>query len=68
MDDDVMIEIDRLKNMTVSELRTRYAEVFGEPARSGNRPWLYRRVAWRIQANAYGGLSVPALLTTSFTA
>ncbi|MCC6228457.1 MAG: DUF2924 domain-containing protein [Phycisphaerales bacterium] len=59
--DDVMIEIDRLKNMTAGELRTRYAEVFGEPARSGNRQWLYRRVAWRIQANAYGGLSERAL-------
>ncbi|MFO0836119.1 MAG: DUF2924 domain-containing protein [Phycisphaerales bacterium] len=57
----MMTEIDRLKSMTVSELRVRYAEAFGEPARSGNRQWLFRRVAWRIQANAYGGLSERAI-------
>lgn len=59
--DDMMTEIEKLKSMTVGELRVRYAEVFGEPARSGNRRWLFRRVAWRIQANAYGGLSERAL-------
>lgn len=59
--DDMMTEIEKLKSMTVGELRVRYAEVFGEPARSGNRHWHFRRVAWRIQANAYGGLSKRAL-------
>lgn len=43
--------------MSVSRLRERYAEVFGEPTTSGNRQWLFRRVAWRIQALAEGDLS-----------
>ena len=32
-------------------------EVVGEPARSGNKAWLIKRIAWRIQANAFGDLS-----------
>ena len=43
--------------MTVGQLQARYAEVFGEPARSGNRQWLFRRVAWRVQAMAEGDLT-----------
>jgi hypothetical protein len=50
-------QVDELREMPVSRLRERYAEVFGEPTASGNRQWLYRRVAWRIQALAEGDLS-----------
>lgn len=50
-----------LQSMTVSQLQTRYQQVFGEQSRSGNRQWLLRRVAWRIQALAEGGLSERAL-------
>ena len=50
-------QLEALTTMTVAQLRARYAEVFDEPTTSGNRQWLYRRVAWRIQALAYGGLS-----------
>lgn len=49
--------IEKLGGLTVAQLRARYAEVFGEPTRSGNRQWLLRRVAWRIQALAEGDLS-----------
>ncbi|MBX3356718.1 MAG: DUF2924 domain-containing protein, partial [Phycisphaeraceae bacterium] len=35
---------------------------FGEQARSRHRQYLIRRIAWRIQANAEGGLSERALL------
>jgi hypothetical protein len=49
--------ISELESMTARELRERYAEVFGEPSRSGNRRWLVRRIAWRLQALAEGGLS-----------
>jgi hypothetical protein len=52
--DDQLVALER---MTASQLQARYAEVFGEPSRSGNRQWLLRRVAWRIQALAEGGLS-----------
>jgi len=50
-------QLAALERMTVSQLQARYAEVFGEPSRSGNRQWLLRRVAWRIQALTEGGLS-----------
>ena len=46
-----------LTQLTVSELRHRYAEVFGEPTRTGNKTWLVRRIAWRLQALAEGDLS-----------
>lgn len=49
--------IEELEKLTIAQLRVRYAEVFGEPTRSGNRQWLLRRVAWRIQALAEGDLS-----------
>ncbi len=54
-------EIDALEQMTVGQLHDRYAEVFGEPVRSRHRQYLIRRIAWRLQANAEGGLSERAL-------
>jgi hypothetical protein len=50
-------EIAALQRMTVRELRTRYAEVFGEGTRAGSKPWLVKRIVWRIQSLAEGGLS-----------
>jgi hypothetical protein len=46
-----------LGNMTATQLRGQYLQVFGEPARTGNRIFLFKRVAWRIQSLAEGGLS-----------
>ena len=50
-------ELAALARLGVSELRTKYAEVFGEPTRTGNKTWLVRRIAWRLQALAQGDLS-----------
>jgi hypothetical protein len=50
-------EVAALQRMTVTELRARYAEVFSEAARTGNKVWLVRRIAWRLQALAAGDLS-----------
>src|SRR5690349_11369717 len=49
--------IAALRLMTPTQLRERYQEVFGEASRSGNRPFLFKRIAWRIQSLAEGGLS-----------
>ena len=46
-----------LGNMNAAQLREQYLQVFGEPARTGNKTFLYRRVASRIQSLAEGGLS-----------
>jgi hypothetical protein len=54
---DVRRELAALRKMTPKELREKYAHVFGEPTRSGNRDFLVKRIAWRLQANAEGGLS-----------
>ncbi len=61
MNGDVRNSIDSLDGMTVGQLREKYAKVFGEAARSGNRQWLLRRVAWRIQALAEGDLASRAM-------
>jgi hypothetical protein len=50
-------EIEALRQMTLSQLRQKHAEVFGEETRSHHKMFLFRRIAWRIQALAEGGLS-----------
>jgi hypothetical protein len=54
---DVAKELAALQRVSVSALRAKYAEVFGETTTTGNRTWLLRRIAWRIQADAEGDLS-----------
>ena len=50
-------EIEQLRRATVAELRAKYLELFGQPSRSNHKQFLFRRVAWRLQAQAYGELS-----------
>jgi hypothetical protein len=54
---DFETELAALAQLGVPALRARYRDVFGEATRSGNKAWLVRRIAWRLQAAAYGGLS-----------
>ena len=54
---DVTQQLAALRSMTVAELRERYLEVFDEPTRSRNKDWLFKKIAWRIQELAEGGLS-----------
>lgn len=57
MANDVAKELAALQRMGVAALREKYAEVFGEATATGNRIWLVRRIAWRLQALAEGDLS-----------
>ncbi len=57
MKPDVGKEVSAMRRMTVSQLKRKYETIFGEPCRSGNKPWLLRRIAWRLQANCQGDLS-----------
>jgi hypothetical protein len=50
-------EIAALPRLRVSELRAKFAAVFGEPTPSHNKVWLVKRLAWRLQAQAEGDLS-----------
>src|SRR3954452_18313376 len=43
--------------MGVAALREQYLEVFGEPSGSGNKAYLFKKLAWRLQSLAEGGLS-----------
>ena len=54
-------ELAAMEKMTPGELRAKYRELFSEESRSGNRQWLFRRCAWRLQSLAEGGLSERAL-------
>jgi hypothetical protein len=53
--------MEELKKMSVSELREKYCEVFGEQTRSFHKEYLLKRIAWRIQALEEGGLTERAL-------
>jgi hypothetical protein len=43
--------------MSVNKLAKRFEELIGEECRSRHKRYLIRRIAWRMQANAEGGLS-----------
>ncbi len=54
---DVRAEVEALGRLTVSQLRDRHRELFGEGTNSANRSYLVKRLAWRVQSLAEGGLS-----------
>src|SRR3954447_16161945 len=60
MKDTVRAEIEALRKLKASALRVRYRELFGEESQSSNQAYLFRRVAWRLQALSEGDLSVRA--------
>lgn len=60
MQQTVLKQIDELNRMSVAQLRKRWADLMGtDPQRLG-RQYLMRRLAYRIQELAYGGLSAHA--------
>jgi hypothetical protein len=54
---DIGAELAALRRMTVGELREKYLAAFGEETRSWNKDFLRKRIAWRLQELAEGGLS-----------
>ena len=57
MDPTVIRSIEELGSSKISALKKRYRELFGEESKSSNRQFLFRRIAFRLQANAEGDLS-----------
>jgi hypothetical protein len=57
MEVDMVNQIERLRRVKVRELRDRYKEIFGQESRSNHKEYLFRRIAWRLQALAEGDLS-----------
>jgi len=56
----VVKEIEEMRTLAVPELVERYSEMFGKEPRIKNKDWLWRRLAWQIQEQRFGGLSRPA--------
>lgn len=54
---DVTSQIRALGRMTMAELRAKYREALGEPTTSHNAAYLRKKIAWRIQEVAEGGVS-----------
>ena len=57
MSQNIARELATLQRLTVPQLRQRYAEVFSETTNANNCAWLMKKIAWRLQALAEGGLS-----------
>jgi hypothetical protein len=57
MELNILHEVAALQRLSIGQLRQRFADVFGEATRAGNRAWLVKRIAWRLQALAEGDLS-----------
>lgn len=53
-------ELVTRRRMTVGQLRQRYVQIFGEVSRSSHKAYLIRKIAWRLQAQAEGDLSLRA--------
>ena len=52
----VRYEVASLQSMTLAELRTVWAARFGAPPKQRSIELLRRVLAWRLQAEAFGGL------------
>ena len=53
----IAAEIEALRGLSVAALRERWHDAFGTPTRNRNKDYLWRRIAYRLQENAAGGLS-----------
>jgi hypothetical protein len=56
-DPTVVRSIEELASSKIPALKKRYRELFGEESKSSNKQFLFRRIAFRLQANAEGDLS-----------
>jgi len=57
MDPAVVRAIEELRHLNVAALKIKYLAVFGEESKSSNKQFLFRRIAWRLQAQVEGDLS-----------
>ena len=58
METTLLGEIQRIQRLSVSELQAEWSRLYnGEACRSRNRTFLMKRLCWRIQELAHGGLS-----------
>ena len=53
-------KIAGLKDLSTAELAAEYERLFGKKPRSRSQAWLRKRIAFKWQEVAFGGLSGPA--------
>jgi len=56
----IAAQVIALTKLSVPELRERWREVFGEETTQRHRQYMVKRLAWKLQSDAYGGLSEEA--------
>lgn len=54
---DIAGQLAALNEMSIGQLKEKYRELFGVPTRTRNKPYLQKKLAWRIQELTDGGLS-----------
>lgn len=52
----VINQLTALPDMSIAELKKMWGNLFETPPQSSNKDFLVRKIAWRIQELAYGGL------------
>ncbi len=58
METTLLRELQRIQRLSVSELQIEWSRLYGgEPCRSRNRTYMVKRLCWRVQELAHGGLS-----------
>ena len=58
MSTSILSEIRRIQQLSVDELQVEWTRLYdGEACRSRNRPYLVKRLCWRLQERRLGGLS-----------
>ncbi len=58
METTMLRELQRIQRLSVGELQAEWSKLYGgEPCRSRNRTYLVKRLCWRVQELAHGGLS-----------
>jgi Protein of unknown function (DUF2924) len=60
VDAEVRMHIESLRTLKTKALKAQFRDLFGEESPSSNRAHLFRRIAWRLQAQAEGDLSEQA--------
>jgi hypothetical protein len=61
MDPVVAVTIEELRRLNIAGLKQKYRILFGAESKSSNKACLFRRIAWKMQAQVEGGLSERAL-------
>ena len=57
MDESLSRQIDALRDLTLQQLMHKHIELFGEPPGSRHKQHVARRIGWRLQVLAEGGLA-----------